>query len=215
MKLFLDTANLDDIVSRYETGLIAGITTNPTLVRKSGVDYHEFIATCCEAFPTLESVSAEVSGETAEEMIEEAATYLPLGSAVTIKVPLNREGLKACKTLRDRNVKVNVTLCFATDQAILTGLADATYISPFVGRMDDNLFGGISLIRNISQIYKAHGVKTQILSASIRDSASVAQSFLNGADVCTIPPSVFDKMYTNVLTDSGLNIFNEDFKQIK
>ena len=215
MKLFLDTANLDDIVSRYETGLIAGITTNPTLVRKSGVDYHEFIATCCEAFPTLESVSAEVSGETAEEMIEEAATYLPLGSAVTIKVPLNKEGLIACKTLRDRGVKVNVTLCFATDQAILTGIADATYISPFVGRMDDNLFGGISLIRNISEIYKANGVKTQILSASIRDSASVAQSFLNGADVCTIPPSVFDKMYTNVLTDAGLNIFNEDFKQIK
>ena len=215
MKLFLDTANLDDIVSRYETGLIAGITTNPTLVRKSGVDYHEFIATCCEAFPTLESVSAEVSGETAEEMIEEAATYLPLGSAVTIKVPLNREGLIACKTLRDRSVKVNVTLCFATDQAILTGIADATYISPFVGRMDDNLFGGISLIRNISKIYKANGVQTQILSASIRDSASVAQSFLNGADVCTIPPKVFDKMYTNVLTDAGLNIFNEDFKQIK
>ena len=215
MKLFLDTANLDDIVSRYETGLIAGITTNPTLVRKSGVDYHGFIATCCEAFPTLESVSVEVGGETAEEMIDEAASYLPVGSAVTIKVPLNKEGLIACKTLRDRGVKVNVTLCFGADQAILTGLAGATYISPFVGRMDDNLFGGISLIRNISQIYKAHGVKTQILSASIRDSASVAQSFLNGADVCTIPPSVFDKMYTNVLTDSGLNIFNEDFKQIK
>ena len=215
MKLFLDTANLDDIVSRYETGLIAGITTNPTLVRKSGVDYHGFIATCCEAFPTLESVSVEVGGETAEEMIEEAATYLPLGSAVTIKVPLNKEGLKACKTLRTRGVKVNVTLCFATDQAILTGLAGATYISPFVGRMDDNLFGGISLIRNISKIYKANGVATKILSASIRDSASVAQSFLNGADVCTIPPSVFDKMYTNVLTDAGLNIFNEDFKQIK
>ena len=215
MKLFLDTAILDDIANRYDSGLIAGVTTNPTLVRKSGVDYHEFIATCCEAFPTLESVSAEVSGETAEEMIEEAATYLPLGSAVTIKVPLNREGLIACKTLRYRGVKVNVTLCFATDQAILTGLAGATYISPFVGRMDDNLFGGISLIRNISEIYKAHGVETQILSASIRDSASVAQSFLNGADVCTIPPKVFDKMYTNVLTDAGLNIFNEDFKQIK
>ena len=215
MKLFLDTANLDDLVSRYETGLIAGITTNPTLVRKSGVDYHDFIATCCEAFTTLESVSVEVGGETAEEMIEEAATYLPLGSAVTIKVPLNQEGLIACKRLRDRGVKVNVTLCFSTSQAILTGIADATYISPFVGRMDDNLFGGISLIRNISEIYKANGVETQILSASIRDSASVAQSFLNGADVCTIPPSVFDKMYTNVLTDSGLNIFNQDFKQIK
>ena len=215
MKLFLDTAELDDIADRYKTGLIAGITTNPTLVRKSGVDYHGFIATCCEAFPTLESVSVEVGGETAEEMIEEAATYLPLGSAVTIKVPLNKEGLIACKTLRDRGVKVNVTLCFGADQAILTGIADATYISPFVGRMDDNLFGGISLIRNISTIYKTHGIKTQILSASIRDSASVAQSFLNGADVCTIPPSVFDKMYTNVLTDSGLNIFNEDFKQIK
>ncbi len=215
MKLFLDTASLDDIAPRYETGLIAGITTNPTLVRKSGVDYHGFIATCCEAFTTLESVSVEVGGETAEEMIEEAATYLPLGSAVTIKVPLNQEGLIACKRLRDQGVKVNVTLCFSTSQAILTGIADATYISPFVGRMDDNLFGGISLIRNISQIYKANGVQTQILSASIRDSASVAQSFLNGADVCTIPTSVFDKMYTNVLTDTGLNIFNEDFKQIK
>ncbi len=215
MKLFLDTASLDDIAPRYETGLIAGITTNPTLVRKSGVDYHGFIATCCEAFTTLESVSVEVGGETAEEMIEEAATYLPLGSAVTIKVPLNQEGLIACKRLRDQGVKVNVTLCFSTSQAILTGIADATYISPFVGRMDDNLFGGISLIRNISQIYKANGVQTQILSASIRDSASVAQSFLNGADVCTIPPTVFDKMYNNVLTDTGLNIFNEDFKQIK
>jgi len=215
MKLFLDTANLDDIADRYDTGLIAGVTTNPTLVRKSGVDYHGFIATCCDAFPTLESVSAEVSGETAEEMIEEAETYIPMGPAVTIKVPLNQEGLKACKKLRERDVKVNVTLCFSTSQAILTGLADATYISPFVGRMDDNLFGGISLIRNISQIYASHMVKTQILSASIRDSASVAQSFLNGADVCTIPPNVFDKMYSNVLTDAGLNIFNEDFKQIK
>ena len=215
MKLFLDTASMEDIATRYETGLIAGITTNPTLVKKSGVDYHGFIATCCEAFPELESVSAEVSGETADEMIAEAETYIPMGPAVTIKVPLNREGLIACKTLRDRGVKVNVTLCFATDQAILTGIADATYISPFVGRMDDNLFGGISLIRNISEIYKANGVKTQILSASIRDSASVAQSFLNGADVCTIPAKVFDKMYTNVLTDAGLNIFNEDFKQIK
>ncbi len=215
MKLFLDTAIMEDIIPRYETGLIAGITTNPTLVRKSGVDYHGFIATCCEAFTTLESVSVEVGGETAEEMIEEAATYLPLGSAVTIKVPLNQEGLIACKRLRDQGVKVNVTLCFSTSQAILTGIADATYISPFVGRMDDNLFGGISLIRNISTIYKTHGIKTQILSASIRDSASVAQSFLNGADVCTIPPTVFDKMYNNVLTDTGLNIFNEDFKQIK
>ena len=215
MKLFLDTASMEDIATRYETGLIAGITTNPTLVKKSGVDYHGFIATCCEAFPELESVSAEVSGETADEMIAEAETYIPMGPAVTIKVPLNREGLIACKTLRDRSVKVNVTLCFATDQAILTGIADATYISPFVGRMDDNLFGGISLIRNISKIYKANGVQTQILSASIRDSASVAQSFLNGADVCTIPAKVFDKMYTNVLTDAGLNIFNEDFKQIK
>lgn len=215
MKLFLDTASMEDIATRYETGLIVGITTNPTLVKKSGVDYHGFIATCCEAFPELESVSAEVSGETADEMIAEAETYIPMGPAVTIKVPLNREGLIACKRLRERDIKVNVTLCFATDQAILTGLAGATYISPFVGRMDDNLFGGIDLIRSISHLYQTNGVQTQILSASIRDSASVAQSFLNGADVCTIPAKVFDKMYTNVLTDAGLNIFNEDFKQIK
>ncbi len=214
MKIFLDTASMEDIATRYETGLIAGVTTNPTLVKKSGVDYHGFIATCCEAFPELESISAEVGGETADEMIAEAETYLPIGPAVTIKVPLNKEGLIACKRLRERDVKVNVTLCFSTSQAILTALSDATYISPFVGRMDDNLYGGISLIRSISKLYQAHGVGTQILSASIRDSASVAQSFLNGADICTIPAGVFDKMYKNALTDIGLNIFNEDFKQI-
>ncbi len=214
MKIFLDTASMEDIATRYETGLIAGVTTNPTLVKKSGVDYHGFIATCCEAFPELESISAEVGGETADEMIAEAETYLPIGPAVTIKVPLNKEGLIACKRLRERDVKVNVTLCFSTSQAILTALSDATYISPFVGRMDDNLYGGIDLIRSISHLYQTNGVGTQILSASIRDSSSVAQSFLNGADICTIPAGVFDKMYKNALTDIGLNIFNEDFKQI-
>lgn len=216
MKIFLDTADITDIIERWDTGLISGITTNPTLVKKSGMPYHALIEEITNQFPELESVSAEVSGETCDEMLAEADTYACINKNVTIKLPLTSDGLKACKILSGQDVLTNVTLCFSAPQAVLTALAGASYISPFVGRMDDNAFGGISLIEQISKLYgKQYTINTQILAASIRDASSVSMAFTAGADVATIPAAVFDKMYKNVLTDAGLNIFKEDFKSVQ
>ena len=214
MQLFLDTADYRAIKDRYATGLVSGITTNPTLVRKPGVDYFDFIRTLSKDF-SFESISAEVDGETADEMIENAQQYIKIGSEVTIKLPLTKEGLIACKILNEEGVKTNVTLCFSASQAAMTALAGATYISPFVGRMNDNSFSGVELIRAISGLYCAQGCKTKILAASLRDVHHVSRSFLYGASVATLPPAVFDKMYNHVLTDAGLNIFKEDFANLK
>ena len=214
MKIFLDTAEYKAIKDRYETGLVAGITTNPTLVRKSGVDYFDFISRLSRDF-SFESISAEVDGKNADEMLENARQYIAIGSEVTIKLPLTREGLMACKILSEQGVKTNVTLCFSASQAAMTALAGATYISPFVGRMNDNSFSGVELIRAISGLYCAQGCKTKILAASLRDVHHVSRSFLYGASVATLPPAVFDKMYNHVLTDAGLNIFAQDFKELQ
>ena len=214
MQIFLDTADYRAIKDRYATGLVSGITTNPTLVRKSGVDYFDFIRTLSKDF-SFESISAEVDGETADEMIENAQQYIKIGSEVTIKLPLTKEGLIACKILNEEGVKTNVTLCFSASQAAMTALAGATYISPFVGRMNDNSFSGVELIRAISGLYYAQGCKTKILAASLSDVHHVSRSFLYGASVATLPPAVFDKMYNHVLTDAGLNIFKEDFANLK
>ena len=148
-------------------------------------------------------------------MIENAQQYIKIGSEVTIKLPLTKEGLIACKILNEEGVKTNVTLCFSAAQAAMTALAGATYISPFVGRMNDNSFSGVELIRAISGLYCAQGCKTKILAASLRDVHHVSRSFLYGASVATLPPAVFDKMYNHVLTDAGLNIFAQDFKELQ
>ena len=214
MQIFLDTADYRAISERYATGLVSGITTNPTLVRKSGVSYFDFIRTLSRDF-AFESISAEVDGEDADEMIENAQQYIKIGSEVTIKLPLTKEGLIACKILNEEGVKTNVTLCFSAAQAAMTALAGATYISPFVGRMNDNSFSGVELIRAISGLYCAQGCKTKILAASLRDVHHVSRSFLYGASVATLPPAVFDKMYNHVLTDAGLNIFAQDFKELQ
>jgi len=213
MKIFLDTADYESIAERYTTGLVDGITTNPTLVRKSGVDYVEFIKTLATNF-AFESISAEVDGDTANEMIANATKYRDIGENVTIKLPLTVEGLKACKELTAQGVETNVTLCFSASQAIMAAKAGATYISPFVGRLNDNSISGVELVRAISGLYCSHGVRTKILAASLRDVHHVSRCFLYGASVCTLPPAVFDKMYNHVLTDSGLAIFEKDFKQI-
>ena len=213
MRIFLDTADYESISKRYETGLVDGITTNPTLVRKSGVSYHEFITRLSRDFDFV-SISAEVNGNTASEMIENAQQYIAIGEEVTIKLPLTREGLIACKDLTEQGVKTNVTLCFSVAQAIMAAKAGATYISPFVGRLNDNSFSGVELVRAISGLYCSQGVDTKILAASLRDVHHVSRCFLYGANVCTLPPAVFDKMYNHVLTDSGLAIFEEDFKQL-
>ena len=214
MKIFLDTADYTAIAERYATGLVDGITTNPTLVRKSGVNYLDFINALATDFH-FESISAEVDGDTANEMIANAQKYIEVGSNVTIKLPLTVEGLKACKELTDDGIETNVTLCFSAAQAVMAAKAGATYISPFVGRMNDNSFSGVELVRAISGLYCAHGVRTRILAASLRDVHHVSRCFMYGANVCTLPPGVFDKMYNHVLTDAGLNIFEQDFAQIK
>jgi len=214
MKIFLDTADINDIRERWDTGLISGVTTNPTLVRKAGVDYNQLITQLASEFPEMESISAEVRGETRDDMLRDAEQYRVISESVTIKLPLTKEGLKACKYLSDNDVKTNVTLCFSAAQAVLAGVAGATYISPFVGRMNDNSFSGVELVRAISGLYCAHGVKTKVLAASLRDCHHVSRCFLYGASVATLPTKVFDKMYNHVLTDAGLEIFNEDFKSI-
>tara|TARA_B100002019_G_C21139688_1_gene532544 strand:+ start:72 stop:719 length:648 start_codon:yes stop_codon:yes gene_type:complete len=213
MQIFLDTADYKEIKDRYETGLISGITTNPTLVRKSGVDYFDFISRLSKDF-SFESISAEVDGKTADEMLDNAKQYIAIGTEVTIKLPLTKEGLIACKILTEQGTTTNVTLCFSAAQAALASMSGATYISPFVGRMNDNSVSGVELVRAISGLYSVQGCTTKILAASLRDVHHVSRCLLYGASVVTLPVGVFDKMYKHVLTDAGLAIFEKDFKEI-
>tara|TARA_B100000497_G_scaffold109646_1_gene128499 strand:- start:360 stop:1004 length:645 start_codon:yes stop_codon:yes gene_type:complete len=213
MKIFLDTADYNAISERYATGLVDGITTNPTLVRKSGVNYLDFIKTLSNDF-AFESISAEVDGKTSGEMLYNANKYINIGKNVTIKLPLTKEGLIACRELSRDLVTTNVTLCFSVAQAVMAAKAGATYISPFIGRLNDNSFSGVELVRAISGLYCAQGIHTKILAASLRDIHHVSRCLMYGASVVTLPPAVFDKMYNHVLTDSGLSIFENDFKNI-
>ena len=215
MKIFLDTAEVDQIVEGYKTGLVDGVTTNPTLILRSGRQQLDVIEEIYQACPNLESISAEVVAETADEMIEQAQPYIALSDNVTIKVPCTREGLKACYELSNDGILTNVTLVFSTSQAILAAKAGATYVSPFVGRVDDNSFGGLCLVKDIANTYKRHDVETQILAASIRNVRDVGRAFEYGANVCTIPVKVFDKMYDHVLTREGLELFNNDYLAAK
>ena len=215
MKIFLDTADVDMIAPAYETGLIDGITTNPTLIKRSGRDPIEVIKEIATEFKMLQSISAEVVADTAEEMYEQAQAFKDYRT-VTIKVPCTVEGLKACRMIREEQKSVNVTLVFSVAQAILAEKAGATYVSPFVGRWVDNSVDGIGLIKDIKRVYNNHGrfQTTNVLSASLRDGRQVEQSFLMGADVCTIPPIVFWKMYKNILTDKGLELFQADWDDV-
>ena len=215
MKIFLDTAEVGQIVEGYKTGLVDGVTTNPTLILRSGRQQSDVIEEIYQACPNLESISAEVVAETAEEMVEQAQPYISLSDNVTIKVPCTREGLKACYELSNDGILTNVTLVFSTSQAILAAKAGATYVSPFVGRVDDNSFGGLCLVKDIANTYKRHDVETQILAASIRNVRDVGRAFEYGANVCTIPVKVFDKMYDHVLTREGLELFNNDYLAAK
>ena len=215
MKIFLDTAEVDQIVDGYKTGLVDGVTTNPTLILRSGRQQSDVIEEIYQACPNLESISAEVVAETAEEMVEQVQPYIALSDNVTIKVPCTREGLKACYELSNDGILTNVTLVFSTSQAILAAKAGATYVSPFVGRVDDNSFGGLCLVKDIANTYKRHDVETQILAASIRNVRDVGRAFEYGANVCTIPVKVFDKMYDHVLTREGLELFNNDYLAAK
>ena len=213
MKIFLDTADTDLIRKYHGTGLIDGVTTNPTLIRRSGRDPEEVYQEIQDI--GLHDISMEVVGDS-NEMVEEGirlATKFP--NSCTVKVPCTPDGLIACAELSMKNlIRVNVTLIFDVAQAILAAKAGAAYVSPFVGRLDDNSIAGLNLIKDIDEVYRVQCIhRTKILSASIRYVNSVSQSFANGAHIVTMPPSVFDKMYNHVLTDKGLEIFDADHKE--
>ena len=211
MKLFLDTADVDSISDSFLTGLIDGVTTNPTLMMKSGKNpedvYQELINL------GVPDVSMEVVGNS-DEMIQEGLRLAEkFRYQATIKVPCTPDGLIACRELSRNCIKVNVTLIFSPSQAILAAKAGATYVSPFVGRVDDNSFGGLCLLKDIANIYEKQNWKmTEILAASIRNVRDVGKAFEYGANICTLPPVVFKKMYKHILTDKGVELFENDWK---
>ena len=214
MKLFLDTADTELIEKYFETDLIDGITTNPTLIMKSGRDPEEVYQQLIDM--GIDDISMEVVGDFDAMYMEGLRLSRKFGKNATIKVPCTPDGLKVCKKLSRDLVNVNVTLIFSAAQAILAAKAGAKYVSPFVGRVDDNSFVGIELIDQISDIYTIQNIrKTEILAASVRDVKTVSDAFGAGAHVVTMPPAVFAKMYNHVLTDKGLYLFDMDWAKVK
>jgi len=210
MKIFLDTADVPTILKHWETGLIDGVTTNPSLIKKSGRDPEDVYREL--AMAGIPDISMEV----VEDMIFEGRRLSgEFGDVCTIKVPCTPEGLKACKELSNDGVRVNVTLIFNAAQAILSAKAGAAYVSPFIGRLDDNSVAGLEVIRSISEVFRVQNVKTEILAASIRDVYKVSRSFWNGASIVTMPPKIFEGMYNHILTDKGLEIFDKDYQETK
>ena len=212
MKIFLDTASADEIMQGLETGLIDGVTTNPTLILKNGEDVETVYGNLISM--GVEDLSMEIVTDDVGIFVSEGQRLKEkYGDATTIKVPCTPAGLKACKILSQSGIRVNVTLIFSAAQAILSAKAGASYISPFVGRVDDNSFDGIGLIKEISDIFTAQMVTgTEILAASIRDVHSVSEAFEVGADIVTLPPTVFKKMYNHILTEKGLALFEQDYR---
>ncbi|MBA4228278.1 MAG: fructose-6-phosphate aldolase [Hyphomonas sp.] len=211
MKFFVDTADTKDIADLAATGLIDGVTTNPSLIAKSGRPFAEVIAEICGL--TDGPVSAEVVAIDAEGMISEGRKLAKIAENVAVKLPLTWDGLKACRTLADEGIPVNVTLCFSANQALLAAKAGAAFISPFIGRLDDIHIDGMELIQEIRQIYDNYMFETEILAASIRSPNHVKLSALAGADVMTAPPAVIRSLVSHPLTDKGLEIFLADAKK--
>ena len=214
MKLFLDTADTDLIEKYYATDLIDGITTNPTLIMKSGRDPEDVYQQLIDL--GIDDISMEVVGDFDSMYMEGLRLARKFGKQATIKVPCTPDGLRTCRKLARDLVNVNVTLIFSAAQAILAAKAGAKYVSPFVGRVDDNSFDGIDLVDQISDIYTIQNVrKTEILAASVRDVKTVSDAFGAGAHVVTMPPSILEKMYNHVLTDRGLYQFDMDWAKVK
>ena len=218
MKIFLDTADVDLIGRYYESGLIDGVTTNPTLIRKSGRDPEQVYKEL--TIIGIDDISMEIVTDDYFEFLQEGRRlHEKFGEVTTIKVPCTPDGLRGCKLLSEEGIRVNVTLVFSPAQAILASKAGAAYVSPFVGRVDDNSFDGLNLIKQIADIYEKQSrlynfVATEILSASIRDVGSVSKSFEYGAGIVTMPPSIFEKMYNHILTDKGLDLFQKDWETV-
>jgi transaldolase len=212
MKFFIDTANLDEIKEASELGLLDGVTTNPSLVAKEGkVDFKKHLAKICDIVKG--DISAEVTALDTEGMLKEGREYAKIAPNVVVKCPLTWDGLKATRAFRDEGTKVNVTLCFSASQALLAAKAGATYISPFVGRLDDISYNGMDLISQIVQIYDNYGFETEVLVASIRHPMHIVESALLGADVATMPFKVIEQLVKHPLTDKGLDAFLADWKK--
>ncbi|HVP84456.1 MAG TPA: fructose-6-phosphate aldolase [Rhizomicrobium sp.] len=211
MKLFIDSADPKEIEELAATGLVDGVTTNPSLAAKAGLDVFESLKRICAAVPG--PISAEVLATDTAGMIAEGERYAKVAKNITIKVPLTWDGLKACRALRDQGLMVNVTLCFSPVQAMMAAKAGATFISPFIGRVDDAGEDGMQLIRDIRQIYDNYDFRTEILAASIRSVSHVRESALAGADVATLPPNIFKQLVNHPLTDKGLAAFLADAKK--
>jgi transaldolase len=212
MKFFIDTANLDEIRECNELGLIDGVTTNPSLVAKEGSgDFKEHLAKICEMVKG--DISAEVTALDVDGMLEQGREFAKIAPNVVVKCPLTFDGLKATRIFREEGTKVNVTLCFSAAQALLAAKAGASYISPFIGRLDDIATDGMQLIRDIVQIYDNYGYTTEVLAASIRHPMHVVDCALAGADVATIPFKVLQQLVKHPLTDKGLDAFLADWKK--
>jgi transaldolase len=213
MKFFIDTANIDEIREAAALGVLDGVTTNPSLVAKEGKDFHSRLR---EIVSVVNGpISAEVTSTVPDEMLEQAHELSQISPNIVIKLPVTREGLQVCRKLRNDEIRVNMTLCFSPAQALLAAKADATYISPFIGRLDDISNDGMELIRQIRVIYDNYGYETQILAASIRHPMHIVESALAGADVATIPFSVITQLLKHPLTDIGQDKFLSDFAKLK
>ncbi|WP_018753013.1 fructose-6-phosphate aldolase [Paenibacillus sanguinis] len=217
MKFFIDTANLEDIQKAYRIGVLSGVTTNPSLVAKEGVKFEDRIAEILQAVPDVESVSAEVTPDavTAEEMIKQANELIQINNHdphITIKLPMTLAGLEATSVLAKQGVKTNVTLIFSVNQALLAARAGATYVSPFLGRLDDISEDGVQLVTRIAELFRVHNLDTQIIAASVRHPDHVTRVALAGAHIATIPFGVIAQLVKHPLTDQGLEKFAFDWK---
>lgn len=213
MKLFIDTANISEIREANDLGVIAGVTTNPSLVAREGRDFHEVIR---EIVSIVDGpVSAEVISLEAPTMVDEARVLAAIHPNVVIKLPITKDGLKACKILIGMGFKTNLTLCFSPAQALLAALAGATYVSPFVGRLDEVAYAGTALVGQIAEIFARQGIKTQIIAASIRSPIDVVESAAAGADVATVPFKIIEQMTKHPLTDRGIERFLADWSGLQ
>ena len=214
MKFFLDTAKVEDIKKAYDMGVICGVTTNPSLIAKEGRVFEEVIAEIASIVDGPISGEVKATTETAEGMVAEGREIAKIHPNMIVKLPLTVEGLKACKQLTDEGIKTNVTLVFTAGQALLAARAGATYVSPFLGRLDDVSVRGVDLIREIAEIFDVAGIETEIIAASVRNPIHVLDCALAGADIATVPYSVIEAMTKHPLTDAGIEKFKADYKAV-
>jgi transaldolase len=214
MRIFIDSANVEEVRKAHELGVISGITTNPSLIAKEGKD---FVGTIKEMISIVGNmpISAEVVTLDADEMVEQGTKLAKLGEGVVVKIPMCEEGLKATKRLTEKGIKTNVTLIFSSPQALLAARAGATYVSPFIGRLDDINQVGMNLIREVSEIFQVHEIQSQIISASIRHTAHVIEAAQYGSDIATLPFKIIQQMIHHPLTDVGIKKFMDDWDQSK